>query len=129
MEAGDLQGVFDRLGTSGEKDGLLGTGHRRKSIQAFSQRDVALVGGDLEAGMRELFQLGRNGLLYLRVHVAGVEHRDAAGEIDVAPALDVPDLGVGGALGVDRERVGDTARDCPLAALVKFAVGRQGSSS
>jgi len=35
--------------------------------------------------------------------------RGADREIDIAPALDVPDLGVGGTLGVHRERVGADA--------------------
>ena len=41
--------------------------------------------------------------------VAGVEHGDAAGEIDVALALDVPELGVLGALGEDPGRMADAA--------------------
>ena len=42
--------------------------------------------------------------------VAGVEHRDAGAEVDVATAFDVPQLGVLRALGVDRKADADAAR-------------------
>ena len=48
--------------------------------------------------------------------MTGVEHRDAAGEIDVAPAVGVPQQRVFGAL--DEYRMGErnAARDGSLAA-------------
>ena len=128
MEARDLDGVLDRLRAGGQEQGLLGTGARGERVQLLGEGDVALVGRHLEAGMHEVFQLPCDRLLHLRVQVAGVEYRDAAGEVDIAPALDVPDLGVGGTLGVHRERVGDAARHGLLAAGMQFGVRRQGGS-
>ena len=98
------------------------------AFSALGERDVALVGRDLEAGVGELLELLRDRRLHLRVHVPGVEHGDAAREVDVAAALDVPELRVAGALGVDGEGVADAARDGVLAALVQFAVFAQEGS-
>src|SRR6266403_2728450 len=128
MKARDLDGVLHRLRAGGQEYGLLGTGARGERVQLLGEGDVALVRSHLKAGMYELFQLPRDRLLHLRVQVAGVEYRDAAGEIDIAPALDVPDLGVGGTLGVHRERVGYTAGYGLLAAGMQFGVRRQGGS-
>jgi len=107
---------------------FLGLAPGASAFKLLGEGDVALVRSHLKAGMYELFQLPRDRLLHLRVHVAGVEYRDAAGEIDIAPALDVPDLGVGGTLGVHRERVGDAAGHGLLAAGMQFGVRRQGGS-
>ena len=60
---------------------------------------------------------------HLRVAVAGVEHGDAAGEIDIAPALDVPDLGILRAGGIDGRRMPDAARDGGVAAGEQVGVG------
>ena len=128
VEARDLDGVLHRLRAGGEEDRLLGRRPGGERVQLLGECDVALVRGHLEAGVGELVQLLRDGGLHLRVHVPGVEHRDAAGEVDVAAALDVPDLGVAGALGVHRERVGYAARYGQLATGVQFGIGRQGSS-
>jgi hypothetical protein len=62
------------------------------------------------------------------MHVPCVEHGDAAGEIDVAFALDVPDLGVRGTFGIDGERIRDTARNGGLTAGVKVCVLSQRTS-
>jgi len=53
--------------------------------------------------MGQLFELTGDRLLYLRMQVSRVEHRDAAGEIDVALPLHVPQLGVACPLGVHGE--------------------------
>ena len=51
--------------------------------------------------MREALQLRRDRRLHLGMHMAGVEHRDAARKVDETPPLDVPELGVLGT--VDEE--------------------------
>src|SRR5262249_60838937 len=122
--ARDLDGVLDRFRPGGEEDGLLGRGSRRECVQRLGERDVALVGRHLEAGVGQLLELARDRLLYLRMHVTGVEYRDAAGEVDEAAALNVPDLGVAGALGIHGEGVADAARYGLLAAGVPFGNGR-----
>ena len=92
--ARDLDRVLDRFGARGQEDRLLGRRARRERVQPLGERDVALVRRHLEAGVGELLELLRDRRLHLRVDVPGVEHRDAAREVDVAPALHVPQLGV-----------------------------------
>ena len=47
--------------------------------------------------------------------MAGVEHRDAAGEVDVTLAFDVPELGVLGPVGENSGHMADAAGDRGLA--------------
>ena len=60
---------------------------------------------------------------HLRMQVAGVQHGDAAGEVDVLAAVDVPHGGVLGALGDDRVDLADTARYGGSTALQQGFVG------
>ncbi len=92
--AGDLDGVLYRLGAGGEKQGAFRGGAGHQGIQLLRQLDIAGVGGDLEAGVAELLQLRAHRCHHFRVVVAGVEHGDAGGKIDVAVALHIPQLGV-----------------------------------
>ena len=85
-------------------------------VQAFGQFHVGLVGQHLETGVGVVVELVLDGLDDGGVAVAGVEHRDAPGEIDVAPAFHVPYLGVFAALDEDLVGVADTTRDGCLAA-------------
>jgi hypothetical protein len=59
------------------------------------------------------------------MNVPRVENGDARGEIDIAASLDIPDLGVAGAVGVNGQSVGDTSRDGVLAAGVQVCVRGQ----
>jgi len=54
-----------------------------------------------------------------RMLMAGIDHGNAGGEVDVALAVLAPDLGVLGALGVDGGRVSDAARHGRNSALMK----------
>ncbi len=92
-------------------------------VQPLGQADIGLVGHHLEGGVREALGLLGHRRHHLGVAVAGVEHGDAAGEVDVAAALDVPDLGVLGALGIDRGRVADAARHGGVAAGEQLGIG------
>jgi hypothetical protein len=51
----------------------------------------------------------------VRVAMAGVEHADAAGEVEVFLAVDVPDAGALRAVHEDGVRVGEAARHVALA--------------
>jgi hypothetical protein len=64
-----------------------------------------------------------------RVHMAGVEHRNATGKVDVATALDVPELGVLSPLDIDAGRIGHAASHCGTAAAVQIGIGCHGPSS
>src|SRR6185437_3680505 len=79
----------------------------------------------LEAGVHQLVELTSHRISHLRMNVSRVENGDARGEIDVAASLDIPDLGVGGAVGVNRQRVGYTPGDGVLPAGVQVCVRGQ----
>ncbi len=55
---------------------------------------------------RHLLGHGRHDL---GVAMAGVHHGDAGGEIDVAVTLDIPDLGIQGAVSIDLGHHADAA--------------------
>ena len=80
-------------------------------VQALAELDIGLVWHDLEGGVGEGVELLLHRRDHLRMTVAGVEHGDAAGEIDEALAVPVPELGTLGALGKDRIGGGDATRD------------------
>jgi hypothetical protein len=105
--AGDLDGVLHRLGAGGEEEGALGGGAGHQGIQLLRQLDIAGVGGDLEAGVAELLELLAHRRHHLGVVVAGVEHGDAGGKVDVAVALHVPQLGVVRPVDEDRQQGAD----------------------
>ena len=109
--ARDLHRILGRLGAGGEQDRLRRSGERRERIQALGKGDIAFIGRDLEGGVREPGHLSLGCGDHLGVTVTDVEHRDAAGEVDIAAALDVPQLGVVRAVGVDGGGRADPARD------------------
>jgi hypothetical protein len=96
---GDLDGVFDRLCPRGLEERFLREMTGCLGAQALGQLDVRFVGQYLKARVVHLVQLGLDGFDDLGMPVAGVEHRDAAGEVDVALAFDIPDFCAFGALG------------------------------
>ena len=57
------------------------------------------------------------------MQVAGVQYGDAAGEVDVLAAFDVPHSGVLGPLGDDRVDLANTARNSGGTALQQGFVG------
>ena len=109
--AGDLDGVLDRLGAGGDEDRLLVELAGQHAVQPLGQPHIALVGHDLMAGVGETVELRLDRRDHLRVAVAGVDDGDAGREVDVAAALDIPDLGVLGAIGIDLRGHADAARD------------------
>ena len=109
--AGDLDSVLDSFGAGREKDRLGLARERRDLVQPFAELDIWLVGHDLEGGVGEGVELFLHRRDHLRVAVAGVEHGDAAGEVDEALAVAIPELGAFGALGKDRIGSSDPARD------------------
>ncbi|MCY1367143.1 hypothetical protein D9M69_540640 [compost metagenome] len=124
--ARDLDRVFHRLGAGGEKQGFLGEIAGGLGVQALGQFHVGLVGQHLEAGVGVPVELGLHGLDHGRVAVAGVEHGDAAGEVDVAAAFHVPDLGVFALGDEDGMALAHAARDGGLAAGHEHGVGGLG---
>src|SRR5581483_11605237 len=82
---------------------------------------IGFVRRHLEADMAERLELLLDGGNDLGMLMTGVDHGDARTEIDVAFAVLAPDLGILGALGVDRGGMGDAARDGRLPPLVKLS--------
>src|SRR6266508_3870101 len=91
--AGDFDRVLDRLRPGGEEHRLLVAPDRRHLAEALRKPQVRLVVDDLEGGMGGLLQLLVDRLHDARVRVADVHDADAAREVDVSLAADIPDLG------------------------------------
>ena len=126
--AGDLDRVLHRLG-AGIHEQRLGVRDRHQAVQALGQFDIAVIGHDLEGGVGEALFLRGHGGHHLGVAVAGVEHGDAAGEVHVAAAVDVPDLRVVRPVGERAGHGGDAPRHRRFAPLPKFGIARHAYGS
>ena len=107
--ARDLDGVLHRLGAGRQEQGFFREIARGERVQPLGQPHVGFIGRHVKTGVRKGLRLLRDGGHDLRVTVTGVEHRDSGGEIDIAPAIDVPQLRIFGldhidALGADAVR-------------------------
>ena len=69
-----------------------------------------------------MVELLRDRALHLGMKVAGVDHRDAGAEVEIALALDIPDLGAFGAVDEDRRKVALAARHGRVLALLPLCV-------
>ena len=89
--AGQLDGALHRLGARvGEKEGIQRPGHHL--AQGLGQAQQGLMVIDVHLGVQHAGCLGGDGLHDTRMAVAGVGHANAAGKVQVAVALDVPDV-------------------------------------
>ena len=122
---GDLDRRVDRLRTAAGQEHPR-VRHRRQPGEQRGEPVRGLVGEDL-VGVEAVqpAELRRDRVGDLGTAVPDVAIPEAAQRVDVTPPLDIPDFRVGSMLGVDGQRVGDTARDGPLAALVQFSVRSQ----
>ena len=110
-DARNLDRVFHSLGARGHEHGFLGEIARNSGVQTLGQTDVVFIGQHLMAGVREFRQLLGHGVHHLGVAMAGVDHGDTGGKVDIAVALDVPDFRVQRALDIDLGLNPDPARD------------------
>ena len=113
---GDLDRVLGGFRACGEEYRLERAGDRSQRIQTLGQRDVGLVHHHLEAGMGEALHLLLDRSDDLGMAVARVDHRNAAGKVDVALAFDIPQFGIAGAGSRERGRVPDATDDGGIAA-------------
>ncbi|MGY3452919.1 hypothetical protein ACVILH_005261 [Bradyrhizobium sp. USDA 4353] len=120
--ARDLDGVLGRLGAGCQQDRLGGTCDRRQRIQPLAQANVRLVLQHLEAGVGEAVELSADRRHDMRMAMAGVEHGDAAGEVDIALALDIPDFAVEGTVGKQRRRIAHAPDDGFMPTCQQFLV-------
>ncbi len=95
--ASDLDGIFDGFRSAVDEEIVFFA--NLPGVMAFmrsASADIAFVGRDLDAGVKELIELAANGFDYAWLAMAGVGAADASGEIDVAVAVDVFEPGVFG---------------------------------
>ena len=95
MGTRDFYRVFRGFRAGREKD-RLGVLDRGERIQPLGQFDVILIPGHLKRDMGEFFALRAYGRHHRGVAMAGIGHCDAGAEIDIAVALNIPDLAVFG---------------------------------
>ena len=81
--------IRERIGAGGEV------------VETLCQSHIALVHRHLETGVREALELLFDRLEDLGMTVADVEHADAADEVEIFLAVDIPELGTQGTLGED----------------------------
>ena len=125
-KACNLDGVLHRFDAGGEEGSLGRAINRGQCVDAFSQRNRAFVGHDLVGGVREVRQLLLHGSHDAVVAVAGVEHRNAGGEVDVLVAFDVGDQGVVGLSSVEVTHHAHTTGCGGKTALLEFGIGSHG---
>src|SRR6266567_6172067 len=119
--ARDLDGIFDGFGAGVQENGFLRKIAGSQGVEFFRDGDVALVGSDGEAEMQVLLDLFADGRKHARSAVADVEAADAAGEIEIAIAVDILDGGAFGARGENRRGIRRTARNRGFAARHQWA--------
>ena len=124
--AGDLDRVLHRLRPGVEEGSLLGGGTGREMVESLGEGDRRLVGSDHEAGMAEAVKLGRHSCLHTRMEMTGVEDSDSTGKIDIATALDIPQLGVASPIDIDRKAGADSTWNRFEAPAMKIGVGGHG---
>ena len=112
----NLHSVLDRFRPGVDEEGLFCAADGRERVELFRERDVRLVRRDSEAGVQEFVELLADGGFHARSAMASVEAADAAGEIQVAVAVDVFDPGAFGFFGENRRDELRAARDCGFAA-------------
>jgi hypothetical protein len=107
----DLHRVLHGLRTGGEQQRLGGSAEGRDGVQALGEFDIGFIRHHLERGVREAAEHFVDRSHHARVAMASAEHADAAGEIDVAATLGVPDLRVFSPIREHRRGRGDAARN------------------
>ena len=93
---GNLHGIFDSLGTGGDKDGLPGAVDGHDLVEALGQAHIAVIGGDLVAHVRELLELLARRPDDLGMAMTGVDDGNAGCKVDVTAALGVPEFRIAG---------------------------------
>jgi hypothetical protein len=125
--AGDLHSVLDRFGAGVQQHGALLVVTRGQAVEGFGDLDVALVGADHEAGVREGPELSLRMLDHAGVRVAGSGHGDSRAEVDVLVAIDVLEDRAAACDHVGGMTRTDTGGHGRLASRLEFAGLRSGN--
>ena len=126
VEPRELHRVLDRLGARVEEGRPRLAGDRGERAEPLGELDRRLVRDDREVRVQEARRLLRHRLDDPRMGVAGVDHADAAREVDEDVAVDVRDRRVLGALREDRQVDDERVRDRPLLPLEERPRARPG---
>ena len=110
-EAGHLDGVLHGLGAGVEQHGALLVVAGGEPVQLLGDGDVALVGGDHEAGVGEVLHRFLDGTDDGGIGGADAGHGDAGAEVDEGVAVDVVDDAAVGVRHVDGDAGGDAGGD------------------
>src|SRR4029077_19235665 len=117
----DFDGVLDGLRAGIHEDVFFREVAGSEGVEFFRDSDVALVGSDGEAEMQMFFELFADSGEHAGRAVANIEAADAAGEIEIAIAVDVFDGGAVGGRGENWRSARRSARNRG------FAAGHQGA--
>ena len=124
VRAGDLDGVLDCLSTGVEQCRALLMVAGSHPVERLADLDVPGVGGDHEAGVRELRDLGLHGRHDLGVRVAHRGDGDPRPHVDQGVAVGVDEDATPGADDVDGECDADPVRHgSELAGLERLGPG------
>ena len=115
--ARDLDGIFDCLGSAVHEDRLLRKLPRSHFIHALGEPNVALIRRHLHAGVEESVELIFHRADDRFLAMADVQAADAAGEVEVAVAIDVFKPGIFGFGNIDGRAVRKPAGHSFRAAL------------
>ena len=94
ISARDFHRVFNRFCPRGKKGGFRRTVNRRQFVNPLGQRDIAFVRDNLVSRVGKGLQLLFNGGNDFWVAMAGIQHRDAGGEIDHLIPFNIPQRSV-----------------------------------
>jgi hypothetical protein len=111
VEACELDGVLDRLGTGVEECGACRAANRGQLAEPLGELHVALVRDNGEIGVQEAIDLLGDRLDDARVVVPDVRHADSSDEIDEGVAVDVGDRRSACTIGDDRLVDDERSRD------------------
>src|ERR1700733_3007197 len=88
--AGNLDGILDSFRAGVQEQGFLREVAGRQRVQPLRQPHIGFVGRHMEAGMSKCLRLLRHRLHDPRMAMACVDHGNTRCEIDVAPAVHIP---------------------------------------
>ena len=108
--AGNFHRVFDRLSPRREERGFGRAVNRHALVDALGKRHVAFVRHNLVGRVGKRVELFFDGGNDFRMAMAGIQHRDPGGEVDVLIAFHVPHRGVFGFIGIEVTHHADAAR-------------------
>ena len=97
--------------------------------QPFRELDIGLVRDHLKARVRVQLELCLDRGDHVRMTVAGVQHRNAAGKVDVALCFDVPQLRVAAARDEDLVGLADAPRHGGMPTSHERGVREEGLSA